>query len=115
MAEDPPHVPLLDLSGHSIRDPCSLLGQSGHAARWRRYRRFNSRRAILGACPALPSAQANSIERWVDPARSDGGHMKSYLSHANQKQTGLRVVHIAFASLAALTATSDLADAARLR
>src|SRR5262245_9365633 len=25
-AEDPPHVPLLDLGGHSIRDPCSLLG-----------------------------------------------------------------------------------------
>src|SRR5262245_64493012 len=41
--------------------------------------------------------------------------MKSYLFNPNHRQSGLRIVHITFASLAALTAASDLADAARLR
>src|SRR5215813_11680770 len=55
------------------------------------------------------------MERGVgERVRSDGGHMKLYVFNPKHKQTGLRVA-IAFASLAALTATSDLADAARLR
>lgn len=41
--------------------------------------------------------------------------MKSCDFNPKQKQTGRRVAHIAFASLAALIAASDLTDAARLR
>jgi L,D-transpeptidase catalytic domain len=41
--------------------------------------------------------------------------MKSCVFNPRQKQTGRRVAHIAFASLAALIAASDLTDAARLR
>jgi L,D-transpeptidase catalytic domain len=41
--------------------------------------------------------------------------MKSCVFNPRQKQTGRRVAHIAFASLAALIAASDLSDAARLR
>ena len=41
--------------------------------------------------------------------------MKSYVFNPKHKQPGLRVAHIAFASLAALIAATDLADAARLR
>ena len=52
---------------------------------------------------------------WFDAARSHGSHMKSYVFNPKHKQIGLRVVHIAFASLAALMAAHDLADAAKLR
>ena len=52
---------------------------------------------------------------WFDAARSHGGHMKSYVFNPKHKQIGLRVAHIAFASLAALIAAHDLADAAKLR
>jgi hypothetical protein len=41
--------------------------------------------------------------------------MKSYVFNPKHKRTGLRVAHFAFASLAALIAVNDLADAARLR
>ena len=41
--------------------------------------------------------------------------MKSYVFNPKHKRTGLRVAHFAFASLAALIAANDLADAARLR
>ena len=41
--------------------------------------------------------------------------MKSYVFNPKHKQIGLRVAHIALASLAALIAVNDLADAARLR
>jgi hypothetical protein len=52
---------------------------------------------------------------WFDAARSHGGHMKSYVFNPRHEQIGLRVAHIAFASLAALMAAHDLADAAKLR
>src|SRR5215510_11544405 len=41
--------------------------------------------------------------------------MKSYVFNPKHKQTGLRVNHIAFASLVALLAASDLTNAARVR
>jgi L,D-transpeptidase catalytic domain len=41
--------------------------------------------------------------------------MKFHVVNPKHKQTGLRVAHMAFASLAALIAVSDRADAARLR
>ncbi len=49
---------------------------------------------------------------WIDASPSGGGHMKSYVFNPKHKQTGLRVAHIAFASLATLIAANDLADAA---
>ena len=52
---------------------------------------------------------------WIDAAPSGGGHMKSYVFNPKHKQTGLRVAHIVFASLAALLAANDLADAAMRR
>src|SRR5215510_12806060 len=55
------------------------------------------------------------MERGVgERVRSDGGHMKLYVFNQKHKQTGLRVA-IAFASLAALIAASDITDAARLK
>jgi len=52
---------------------------------------------------------------WVDEAPSGGGRMKPYVFNPKHKQTGLRVAHSAFASLAVLIAANDLADAAKLR
>lgn len=40
--------------------------------------------------------------------------MKSYVFNPKHKQTALRIAHIAFASLAALIAANDLADAAKI-
>jgi L,D-transpeptidase catalytic domain len=50
-----------------------------------------------------------------DAARSHGGQMKLDVFNPKHKQIGFRVARIAFASLAALIVTYDLADAARLR
>ena len=50
----------------------------------------------------------------IDAAPSGGGHMQSY-DFRKHKQAGLRVAHIAFASLAALMVANDPADAARLQ
>ena len=50
----------------------------------------------------------------IDAAPSGGAHVKSY-DFPKHKQSGLRVTHIVFASLAALIAANDLADAARLQ
>jgi len=50
-----------------------------------------------------------------DAARSHGSQMKWDVFNPTDKLTGFRVARIAFASLAALIVTYDLADAARLR
>ena len=52
---------------------------------------------------------------WLGAVRSDGGHMESDVFNPKHKLTGLRVAHIAFASLVALIAANDRTDAARLR
>ena len=74
--------------------------------------------AILDTIPACPSAVGKKIHESrgvVAAVLSSGGHMESYVVNPKHKQNGLRVAHIAFASLAAFIATTYLADAAPLR
>jgi lipoprotein-anchoring transpeptidase ErfK/SrfK len=63
----------------------------------------------------LDTRKIDESAAWIDKASSGCGHMKSYFFEPKNKQTGLRVAHIAFASLAILIAVIDLADATRLR
>jgi L,D-transpeptidase catalytic domain len=52
---------------------------------------------------------------WVDAARSNGAHMEPYVFSLKHKRVGWRVAYLVFAGLTALTAASDLANAASLR
>src|SRR5947207_12991666 len=56
----------------------------------------------------LAAASAFSADKSIDVARSDKGHMKSYLFDATHKQAGLRVAHITLVSLVSLIAVDDL-------
>src|SRR5215831_16994229 len=53
--------------------------------------------------------------RGLTLARAHGGHMKLDVFKPKDKQAAFRAARIAFASLASLIVTNDLADAARLR
>jgi L,D-transpeptidase catalytic domain len=68
---------------------------------------------MLGA--TVGTGKVHRTDNWVETTRSDGDHMNSYVFNPKRKQTGLRVTHIAVASLVALLAASDLTDAARVR
>jgi lipoprotein-anchoring transpeptidase ErfK/SrfK len=98
----------------------SLLGQSQLTENGPKRPACLGTGAAIKTVVFLPHARRGlrqSIERvaWVDTARSDGGHMKSYVFKPKHKQSGLRVAHIVFAGLAALLAASDRTDAARVR